>query len=141
MYLLDSNVVSELRKASAGRANPGVVAWAASVPAESLFISAITVLELEKGVHLKAHHDPVAGSVLRRWLDEKVYPAFQGRILSIDTDVARKNGSYHTPDPKPLGDSLIAASARVHGLIVVTRNVKDFDPFQIRGLRIFNPWS
>lgn len=141
MYLLDSNVLSELRKSSSGRANRGVVEWAASVPAESLFVSAITILELEKGVQLKERQDAIAGKALRRWLDEKVYPSFHGRVLSVDMRIARENGSYHVPDPCPLADSLIAATAKVHGLMVVTRNVKDFEAFENRGLRVFNPWK
>ncbi|MBS0571867.1 MAG: type II toxin-antitoxin system VapC family toxin [Proteobacteria bacterium] len=141
MYLLDSNIISELRKVSTGRANPGVVAWAESVPPESLFMSAITLMELDKGVQLKARQDPVAGAVLRRWLAEKVYPSFQGRVLAVDAAVALENAGYHVPDPRPLADSMIAATAKVHGLYVVTRNVRDFEPFEAHGLRVLNPWA
>ncbi len=141
MYLLDSNVLSELRKSTSGRANRGVVDWAAAVPVESLFVSAITMLELEKGVQLKALQDAAAGDALRRWLDEKVYPSFHGRVLPVDLRVAIENGSYHVPDPRPLADSLIAATAKVHGLQIVTRNVKDFEPFEYRGVRVLNPWN
>lgn len=140
MYLVDSNVVSELRKASSGRANDGVVAWAQSVAAESLFISAITLMELENGVQLKARQDPIAGQVLRRWLVERVFTAFQGRVLPVDAMVAMENAAYHVPAPRPLADSLIAATAKVHGLCVVTRNIKDFEPFQVHGVRVLNPW-
>jgi predicted nucleic acid-binding protein len=140
MYLVDSNIVSELRTASSGRANEGVVAWAQAVPAESLFISAITLMELEKGVQLKARQDPVAGQVLRRWLDGRVITAFQGRVLPVDAAVAMENAAYHVPAPRPLADSLIAATAKVHGLCVVTRNVKDFEPFEDHGVRVLNPW-
>jgi len=141
MYLLDSNVLSEFRKASTGRANPGVVAWAQSVAPTSLFISAITLMELEKGVQLKARQDPVAGQILRRWLTERVRTVFKGHVLAVDEAVALENAGYHVPDPRPLADSLIAATARVHGLYVVTRNVRDFAPFtQAHGLRVLNPW-
>jgi len=142
MYLLDSNIISEFRKAPAGRANPGVVVWAQSIPPKSLFINAITLMELEKGIQLKIRQDPAAGGVLRRWLAERVLPAFQGRVLAVDEAVALENAGYHVPDPRPLADSLIAATAKVHGLCVVTRNVKDFEPFkQAHGLRVFNPWE
>jgi len=142
MYLLDSNIISEFRKVPAGRANPGVVAWAQSIPPESLFISAITLMELEKGVQLKTRQDPAAGGVLRRWLAERVLPSFQGRVLAVDEAVALENAGYHIPDPRPLADSLIAATAKVHGLCVVTRNVKDFESFkQMNGVQVFNPWE
>jgi predicted nucleic acid-binding protein len=140
MYLLDSNIVSEFRKVPAGRANPGVVAWAQSVPPVSLFISAITLMELEKKVQSKARQDSVAGEILRRWMVEKVNPSFQGRVLAVDAAVALENAGYHVPDQRPLADSLIAATAKVHGLYVVTRNVKDFEPFKAHGLRVLNPW-
>ena len=141
MFLLDSNIVSELRKAPSGRANPGVVAWAKAVPPESLFISAITLLELEKGVQLKARQDPDAGRILRRWMTEKVLPAFLGRVLAVDAAVALENAGYHVPDPRPLADSLIAATSKVHGLCVVTRNVQDFAPFEASWVRLLNPWA
>jgi len=142
MYLLDSNIISELRKAPAGRANPGVLAWSQAATPESLFISAITVMELEKGVQLKTRQDPAAGGILRRWLTDHVLPSFRGRVLAVDEAVALENAGYHVPDPRPLADSLIAATAKVHGLCVVTRNARDFEPFtQAHGLRVLNPWT
>jgi len=142
MYLLDSNIISEFRKASTGRANPGVIAWAQSIAPESLFISVITLMELEKGIQLKNRLDPVAGDILRRWLIERVMPAFRGKILPVDETVALENAGYHVPNPRPLADSLIAATAKTHGLCVVTRNMKDFEVFQqMHGLRILNPWT
>jgi len=142
MYLLDSNIISEFRKAPSGRANPGVVTWAQTIAPESLFISAITLMELEKGVQLKTRQDPATGTVLRRWLTQRLLPAFRGRVLPVDEAVALENAGYHVPDPRPLADSLIAATAKVHSLCVVTRNMKNFEPFkQTHGLRVFNPWS
>jgi predicted nucleic acid-binding protein len=141
MYLLDSNIVSELRKWASGRANAGVVAWAQSVAPESLFISAITLMELEKGVQLKARQDPVTGDVLRHWLVERVLPSFRGRVLAIDDEVALESAGYHVPVARPLADSLIAATAKVHGLCVVTRNARDFAPFEAHGVQVLNPWS
>jgi len=142
MYLIDSNILSEFRKAPAGRANPGVVAWAQAIAPESLFISVITLMELEKGIQLKARQDPIAAGVLRRWLTQRLLPSFRGRVLAVDEAVALENAGYHVPNPRPLADSLIAATAKVHDLCVVTRNVKDFALFQqTRGLRVLNPWG
>ncbi len=137
MYLLDTNVVSELRKAKAGKADQNVRAWAERVPATSLFLSAITLLELETGILLMERRDPLQGAALRRWLDSRVLPAFSGRILAIDMAVARRCARLHVPDPRSDRDALIAATALVHDMAVVTRNVADFAP---TGVRILNPW-
>jgi hypothetical protein len=137
MYLLDTNVVSELRKAKAGKADKNVTAWADSVSATSLFLSTITILELETGILLVERRDPTQGAVLRTWLDSHVLPAFSGRILAIDVAVAQRCAKLHVPDPRADRDSLIAATALVHGMTVVTRNVADFEP---TGVEIFNPW-
>lgn len=137
MYLLDTNVVSELRKAKAGKADKNVTAWADSVSATSLFLSVITVLELETGILLIERRDPTQGTMLRTWLDSHVLPAFSGRILAIDVAVAQRCAKLHVPDPRADRDSLIAATALVHGMTVVTRNVADFEP---TGVEIFNPW-
>ncbi|MDR3509304.1 MAG: type II toxin-antitoxin system VapC family toxin [Caulobacteraceae bacterium] len=138
MYLLDTNVVSELRKAKAGKADPNVTAWAASLPAASLFISAITILELELGVLQIERRDAAQGAILRAWLDHGVLPAFSGRVIDIDTQIARRCAGLHVPDPRGERDALIAASALVHSLTVVTRNVIDFAP---TGAPTLNPWS
>lgn len=137
-YLLDTNVVSELRRANAGKADPRVTAWAESVPVASLFLSVITMLELEMGVLLIERRDPAQGAVLRAWLDGQVLPAFSGRILAVDTAVARRCAKLHVPDPRSERDALIAATALTHGLTVVTRNVADFEP---TGVGTLNPWT
>jgi hypothetical protein len=138
MFLLDTNVVSELRKARAGRADKNVAAWAAGASAASMFVSVMTIQELEIGVLLAERRDPPKGEVLRRWLEEQVLPAFGERIIPVDTAVARRSAMLHVPDPRPVRDSLIAATALVHGLVVATRNVADFEPM---GAEIIDPWQ
>jgi len=138
MFILDTNVVSELRKVRAGKADRHVAQWADSVDTADLFISAITVQELEIGVLLAERKDPPGGAALRAWLNSHVLPAFTGRILPVDTAIARRSARLHVPDPRPLRDSFIAATALVHGMTVVTRNVADF---AATGVSIINPWE
>ncbi|WP_185265927.1 type II toxin-antitoxin system VapC family toxin [Halopseudomonas xiamenensis] len=138
MYLLDTNVVSELRKVRANRADGNVAQWADSVAAEDLYVSAITMQELEMGVLLVERRDPPQGAIFRTWLDNHVLPAFAGRILPVDTAVAQRCAALHVPDPQPAMDSLIAATALVHGMTLVTRNVADF---QASGVPLLNPWE
>ena len=138
MFILDTNVVSELRKVKAGKADKGVSAWADSVDAASLFLSAITILELEQGVLLVERRDAVQGVLLRSWLERYVLPEFENRVLPIDATVARRCAGLHVPDPRSERDALIAATALVHGMTVVTRNVADF---AASGVRLLNPWA
>jgi predicted nucleic acid-binding protein len=138
MFILDTNVVAELRKAKTGKADPNVLAWASSVSAGSLFLSAITVLELETGVLQKERSDLVQGGLLRAWLDGHVLPAFQGRVLPVDSAVALRCAKLHISDPRAERDALIAATALVHGMTVVTRNMSDF---VATGVALLNPWT
>ena len=138
MYVLDTNVVSELRKIRAGKADMNVAAWADSVDATELFLSVISLQELEIGVLLAERRDPSQGAILRAWLNSHVMPAFNGRILDVDTAVAQRSARLHVPDPRPVRDGLIAATALVHGMTVVTRNVSDFAP---TGVPTLNPWD
>lgn len=119
-------------------ANPGVAHWAAEQDPSSLYISAITVLELEIGVRRKEHSDAAQGAALRRWLDGSVLPAFHNRILAVDDTVAIRAGALHVPDPRPERDALIAATGMVHGLTIVTRNTRDFTRLDVP---VMNPWS
>jgi toxin FitB len=137
MFLLDTNVVSELRKAKAGKADRNVTAWAASVPVASLFVSAITIQELEIGTLLSERRDPRQGAILRAWLNGHVLPTFADRILPVDTAVARRSAALHVPDTRPMRDAFIAATALVHQITVVTRNVTGFEPTKAK---VINPW-
>lgn len=138
MYLLDTNVVSELRKARTGKADRQVVAWAGGIPASLLFLSAISILELELGILLIERRNPPQATALREWLDDRVLPAFSGRVLPVDIPIARRCAQLHVPDRQAERDAFIAATALVHNMTVVTRNVCDF---QAAGLRIINPWK
>lgn len=138
MLLLDTNVVSELRKVRSGKANPNVAGWAAAVPSGQMFLSAITMHELEHGVLLAERADPARGGLLRVWLDRSVAVAFAERVLAIDETIARRAAALHVPDPAPFRDSLIGATALVHRMAVVTRNQRDFERFP--GLTVVNPW-
>jgi predicted nucleic acid-binding protein len=138
MFLLDTNVVSELRKAKSGKADANVSAWAARVLPGSLFLSVITILELETGVLLVERRDSTQGALLRTWLTNHVLPAFAGRLLPIDTAVAQCCAGLHVPDPRADRDALIAATALVHGMTVATRNTADFLQ---TGVQLFNPWD
>jgi len=138
MYVLDTNVVSELRKVQAGKADPNVATWAKSVDAADLFVSAITIMELELGVLSIERRDAIQGAVLRTWLEQHVLPEFSGRTLPVDTAVAQRCAQLHVPNKRSERDALIAATALVHGMTVVTRNVDDFKP---TGVAIINPWE
>ena len=135
MFLLDTNVVSELRRPE--RADPQVRAWAANTPAQLYAISVVTVQELERGTLLMERRDSARGAILRRWLEEEVLKRLAARILPIDAAIARRCAHLHIPDPRPERDSLIAATALTHGLTVVTRTVGDFEPM---GVELLNPW-
>ena len=136
MFLLDTNVISELRRPD--KADRNVVAWANAVPATNFFMSAISILEIELGARLIEHKDTAQGAVLRAWIDGQILARFEGRILAIDMAVAQRCAQLHVPKPRAERDALIAATALVHGLTVVTRNVSDFEP---TGVPLLNPWD
>ena len=137
MLLLDTNVVSELRKVAVGTANPQVRAWAEHISLESAFLSVVTIQELEQGTLLMERRDSRHGAMLRRWLENIVLPEFTSRILQVDVSVARRCAALQVPNPCSYRDSLIAATALVHGMTVVTRNTPDFES---SGVKLLNPW-
>ncbi|MCP3391680.1 type II toxin-antitoxin system VapC family toxin [Bradyrhizobium sp. CCGB12] len=136
MFLLDTNVLSELRRRD--KAHRNVVAWANASPAANFFLSAISILEIELGARLIERKDPAQGAVLRSWIDNQILTRFEGRILAIDTAVAQRCAQLHVPNPRAERDALIAATALVHGLTIITRNVADFEP---TGVPLLNPWD
>ncbi len=139
MFVLDTNVVCELRKAASGRANSGVTDWASGGPATLMFMSVISLHELEHGVLLAERSDPTKGAILRSWLDTRVNPAFADRLLPVTADIARQSAALYVPDPAPFRDALIAATALHHDMTVITRNTSDFNRFA--NLTVTNPWT
>ncbi|MFB2607220.1 type II toxin-antitoxin system VapC family toxin [Rhizobium phaseoli] len=137
-YLLDTNVVSELRKVGDGKADANVVAWAVAQDITGLCISAITILELERGILGVQRRDAAQGARLRAWLENQVRPAFAGRILSIDDAIATRCAHLHIPDRRNEADALIAATALVLGLTVVTRDIRDFEGASVV---VLDPWQ
>ncbi len=138
MFLLDTNVISEFRKIVPRLADPNVANWAARVNPYDLYLSVITIQELEIGVRLLNRRDPRQSAVLRTWLDQYVLGVFAERILPVDTVIALRSAQFHVADRRPVEDGLIAATALVHGMTVVTRNVVDFAG---TGVAVLNPWE
>ncbi|HEY8017101.1 MAG TPA: type II toxin-antitoxin system VapC family toxin [Dongiaceae bacterium] len=136
MFLLDTNVLSELRRRD--RTDRAVAAWADNLDPSDLFLSVVTILEIEAGAMMVGRRDEAQGAMLRAWIDDKVLPAFEGRILSVDLAVAQCCARLHVPDPRGERDALIAATAIVHRLTVATRNIADFRP---TGVALLNPWE
>lgn len=136
-YLLDTNVISELRK-PAGRASTNVRVWAGRQRTSDLLISVITVMEIEIDIARLERRDSVQGDVLRKWLERDLLAAFATRILPVDLAVVRRASAMHVPDPRPERDVLIAATALSLNLVVVTRNIADFQPL---GVELLNPWD
>jgi hypothetical protein len=136
MFLLDTNVLSELRRLD--RTDPRVAAWADDLDPSDFFLSAITILEIEIGTQMIRRRDQAQGTMFRAWIDNSVLPAFDGRILPVDTAVAQRCARLHVPNPQAERDAMIAATALVHRLKVVTHNVADFEPM---GVDLINPWN
>ncbi|GLR07747.1 VapC toxin family PIN domain ribonuclease [Mixta theicola] len=137
-YLLDTNVFSELRKAGTQKIDANVARWAESVDAGDLFISVITVMEIEKGILNLARKDASQAAILRQWFEQRVLTEFAERILAIDVQVARYCAQLHIPDKRSENDALIATTAYLHEMILVTRNTKDFIDM---GPGLLDPWE
>jgi toxin FitB len=133
-YVLDTNVVSALRVRDR---HPRVAVWAASISVADQFVAALTIAEIERGVAAKERTDPAQGTVLRRWFEDRVLPAFAGRVLPFDLSAARVLASYRVPEHAPYDDALIAAIAQAAGMTVVTRNTRHFEPL---GVACVDPW-
>lgn len=133
-YLVDTNVLSDARRRRSGPPS----AWLGEQRVADLGISVGSLMELDIGIRIKERSDPAQGAALRRWFQEQVLEAFAGRVLPVDERVAIEAAALHVPDPMPDMDSLIAATARVHGLTVATRNVSDFARSQVP---VLNPWE
>lgn len=136
MFVLDTDVISHLRRPERSHAN--VVAWASSTPVTLHFISSITLYELERGILSMERKDAAQGAILRAWMNGQILTRFSERILPVDIAVAQRRAKIHVPDPKPERDAFIAATALVHGMTVVTRNVDDF---KSSGVEVLNPWE
>jgi toxin FitB len=138
MYLLDTNVVSELRKVKAGKADKNVTKWSKSVDANDLFISVITLQEIELGILLMEKKDATQGALLRKWFSDQVIPTFAKRTLVVDAAVAKKCAEINAESIRPYRDGFIAATALVHRMTLVTRDVGDFEG---TGVTLVNPWK
>jgi predicted nucleic acid-binding protein len=138
MYLLDTNALSELRKRRSGKMSPAVEAWAGSVDQAGMYLSVITIMEIELGIALLERRDARQAGVLRLWLHDKVMPAFAGRILPVDTTIALRCARLHVPDTKSERDAWIAATGLVHDLTIVTRNIVDFAGTDVT---LLDPWA
>jgi toxin FitB len=136
MFLLDTNVVSELRSGKPHQST-AVRSWAQGQPLQQLYLSAVTVMELEMGVLRMERQDQPQGNTLRRWA-AAVLKQFAGRVLPFGRETARRCAAMHVPDTKSMRDSMIAAMALEHGMILVTRNWADFDGTSVK---LINPWE
>jgi toxin FitB len=139
-FLLDTNVVSELRHSKSNKINAHVKTWADSVDWRDQYLSVITIEEIDIGIRLAERKDKVKGKLLRAWLNNQVFKVFADRIISIDLAVVSQSAVLRVPNPKPLRDSYIAATALAHNLTLVTRNIEDFDSTGSH-LRLLNPWN
>jgi predicted nucleic acid-binding protein len=137
MFILDTNVVSEFYRIADGKADANVVAWVSANSTLQFYMSAITLFEIEVGILRSERRDPVKGARLRQWMNNRIIPEFNQRILPIDVTIAVRAAALHVPETRPDNDAWIAATALVHDMIVVTHNTADF---ATTGVRLLNPW-
>ena len=135
-YLIDTNVVSELRKG--GRCDPNVTTWFEGVPDDQVFLSVLTIGEIRKGIEHIRRRDPQSARVLDAWLDRLALD-HASRLLPINQAIAEEWGRLNVPDPLPVIDGLLAATARVHSLTLATRNVRDVEATGVRCVNPFEP--
>lgn len=138
MYLLDTNVISEIRKVNAGKANAGVTQWTKKTSQSLMYVSVISLMEIEQGILRLERKDTVQACLLKDWFHNIVLPSFDNNVVNIDKNIALTCATLHVPDQKPANDSLIAATALIHDLTLVTRNTKDFEQ---TGVKLFNPFT
>lgn len=138
MYLLDTNIVSELRKAEKGRADAQVLQWFSCIKIQHAYLSVISLAEIQTGILLLARRDEQAAAILQDWLKMRLLPEFAQRILPLDVQAALLSAQFHVPDKSPLNDAYIAATAKTHGLTLVTRHVRDFAGL---GIEVFDPFA
>jgi len=134
-WLLDTNVVAELRKRD--RTNPGVIAWQHRTRGEDKYLSALTLGEIRRGIESIRRRDEPSAVALEQWLS-RLRESFSGRILTVDAAIADRWDALDVPDRLPVVDGLLAATALVHGLTLVTRNVRDI---QRTGAQVLDPFS
>ena len=138
MFLLDTNVVSELRKFGDRKADANVIAWISAQSESSFYLSAITLMKIELGVLRLERRDPLQGQILREWVQQDLLTQFSDRFLPVTAEIAIRCAALHVPHSRPLNDSLIAATGLVHDMIIVTRDITDFEP---TGVKLLNPWN
>ncbi len=135
-YLLDTNVVSALRRKD--RAESRVLDWFERAAGAEFFVSALTIMEIEIGIQRLERHDKQQADIVRSWKEGALTTQFRGRLLNVDLEVAERCAALHVPDPRPEIDALIAATAIVRRLTLVTRNERDFTSMPVA---VVNPWS
>ena len=138
MYLLDTNVISETRKIKSGKVNQGVLRWLNDKPTALLYTCEIVMMEIQRGILLIQRKDPVQAEYLQRWFDKTIIPRFENRVLTINKRATQLCASFHVPNPRHENDTWIASIAKANELILVTRNIKDFQDLPIKVINPFN---